>query len=1281
MEFAGLPYSTKMPEVTEIEICLEDLQTMKPVKFFINLKILSINKTQIESIEGLHLLKNLEELYLSENYIQSTEGLEGLSSLRRLNLSCNKIKAIENLQTLISLEWFWINENQIIIIENFETLQRLKELSLARNQIQTINSNLILLRSLEVLNLSGNPICSFGEIFKLSRMEKLTNLSLADPNYGDSTICSLSNYSIFVLYYLRQLTILDANYVSAESRALAETTFVKKKLYYTMRIKTLKRSIANMVRQVTNEAMNSSKGSWDYILRLLKATKEIEREIDENTHKSEENEAWVFGDEKVLENPLRKYEKNQLNALLDENHALLIGKIKEEYQKVCGYNRIFMCILNKIEDWGKSIFKELENEFSAGGNLRFEEGTPSDSWYKSCCDLITSRQGDTMSVCPTRVVRIHNRLLRNRFEEKLESLVDISENYYKRNIDYLFYSGDDLDQIISEGFKSPTEYTSMGHPCCIPLSYSLGTSEISRVRKMCEEYDDVHEIFWPKGRVLLCKVYFGKGKGDLRVPYYQENMTPREVWDLCPFNPPNICWAVYRTFEYDIKQRVWFLFDNTLILPEYYIEFEYSADGFAQSSIAFESSLESLSKPISAFLSEQLFPDVFSIENLSPEVPKRYMTMMLEDSNLKNFCRGSKNDYLNLLDCNLQKINLSSFSKISVLILSGNLLMTLEGLSCLEELVKLDASFNLITSLDGISQIPTLAELDLHNNMIFSLGEIRKIPKSVVKLTCFHNDIYLDYKYDEVILGLLPNLTVLDWRNITKILRKKVLYEITASLASTFVYYPAINPAIANFFLKLETLELENAYLLTMKGLENCRSLKKLNLSNNFISEISHLSNCEVLEELNLSSNFIEIICNLNTNLTIRSLDLSYNRICKFSSLTHLSILTRLCLESNLLTNIGDIKDIQSLQELYISNNNISDTKEIISLKKIPNLMILDIFGNPLAESARNRYFILYHFNGLKVLNGINVENVELIQAKQDFGGVLSEELLEKRSAGLRTIELRQLDLSNSKLRSLENMFTNEQFPKLLELSLKSNLFTNFSMFSFMPMLAKLDLSNNKIDSFLSGNKALISLPNLEILNISNNIFTNFAGLQFANLRNLRILNASQNIIAKTDFIECLCSIRELDLSFNKIRSFDRKLELPNIRMVNFDGNGLKNLNFLENLIWLQAIKASGNRISEMIDIDKVHSLPSLLELMLAGNPLERKAGYRVGIIRKSPGLLFLDGKAVTEDERNDFMESKKPPSVSRTSKLVTKIASITLDAYFLKVHPRTAGNSVTRKN
>lgn len=84
-------------------------------------------------------------------------------------------------------------------------------------------------------------------------------------------------------------------------------------------------------------------------------------------------------------------------------------------------------------------------ELETGGNIRFEEGKPSEKWYTSCADLVHSRfhtdqmnQYGIVGVNIKRVTRIHNRFLRNRFEESLEQLVDLSDISYKRSLEYLF---------------------------------------------------------------------------------------------------------------------------------------------------------------------------------------------------------------------------------------------------------------------------------------------------------------------------------------------------------------------------------------------------------------------------------------------------------------------------------------------------------------------------------------------------------------------------------------------------------------------------------------------------------------------------------------------------------------------------------------------------------------------------------------------------------------------------------------------------------------------------
>ena len=58
-----------------------------------------------------------------------------------------------------------------------------------------------------------------------------------------------------------------------------------------------------------------------------------------------------------------------------------------------------------------------------------------------------------------RVIRIHNRFLKNKFEEKSEILQDQMKTNYKKSLEFLFYGIDpsktqnELVQIIEEGFQ------------------------------------------------------------------------------------------------------------------------------------------------------------------------------------------------------------------------------------------------------------------------------------------------------------------------------------------------------------------------------------------------------------------------------------------------------------------------------------------------------------------------------------------------------------------------------------------------------------------------------------------------------------------------------------------------------------------------------------------------------------------------------------------------------------------------------------------------------------
>jgi hypothetical protein len=57
------------------------------------------------------------------------------------------------------------------------------------------------------------------------------------------------------------------------------------------------------------------------------------------------------------------------------------------------------------------------------------------------------------------------------------------------------------------------------------------------------------------------------------------------------------------------------------------------------------------------------------------------------------------------------------------------------------------------------------------------------------------------------------------------------------------------------------------------------------------------------------------------------------------------------------------------------------------------------------------------------VLDGVSIDPNEHLEAKDTFSGRLTEEILVQRLNGRRLADMRELDLSNCKLRDFEDMF------------------------------------------------------------------------------------------------------------------------------------------------------------------------------------------------------------------------------------------------------------------
>ena len=181
-------------------------------------------------------------------------------------------------------------------------MTHLTELNIAKNNVETIGIGLDGLINLRELNISANRIGNFKEVLNLNRLPNLIICTFSDAHYGENPICSLCNYQTYVLFHLPRLVRLDTMLVSEESKTFADTTFMKKRMYYNMRIKTIQRNTSNIMKllkicrkvRICKLEISQSK----LIKKLLEITREQEeRQYISQNNKDEFDSVFTYGPE------------------------------------------------------------------------------------------------------------------------------------------------------------------------------------------------------------------------------------------------------------------------------------------------------------------------------------------------------------------------------------------------------------------------------------------------------------------------------------------------------------------------------------------------------------------------------------------------------------------------------------------------------------------------------------------------------------------------------------------------------------------------------------------------------------------------------------------------------------------------------------------------------------------------------------------------------------------------------------------------------------------------
>ena len=632
-------------------------------------------------------------------------------------------------------------------------------------------------------------------------------------------------------------------------------------------------------------------------------------------------------------------------------------------------------------------------------------------------------------------------------------------------------------------------------------------------------------------------------------------------------------------------------------------------------------------------------------------------TISTEDSEILNMTKNC--EILSLSKNKLEKVDLNKildiFPNLQTLDLSHNNITTLKyGLTDVNNPTKypissINISFNNISDFSNI--ITLLTNFENLNKCIFFANPYLKEFENIVEISS-KNDItkeekdkiiklYNDYMKNKNKNELIINLN----EENTKINSTNKNFDYIYDCFSFSDKYHSFSDNIY-FREKIHNESTYRTVILSKKKLffvptiEGGNDTQVLYVNLNKISKITNLTQFKELLELYIQNNKIKKIENLPESLL--KLDISNNEISDLTGIEKSKNLEWFNIENNNIKSIAKINKLLNIKEIYCAGNYINNPKECCQLGKLKKLVIIDLTGNEVCRIVKDlRITMIYYCRLLKNFNRINIDDQERIQAKEYFTGKLTSEVLEKRlGVGYSTFNLLELDLSSLKLKDEINLFNKDLYPKLTKLNLSRNIFKTFSIFGKLPYLVELNLNYNLFTEIFSKKAKLINgqgifgLPNLESLEFAGNQLVNLNGIQF--FKKLKILVLRENSLSKIDSINHMEYLTFLDVSFNKLRNCDRTTigNLPSLQVFLCDNNYLKNINGFEKFYSIQSISFENNKIPDYNSLEKLSSLSNLKDLALGNNPVSKSINYRNTIIRMFPSLLKLDGKEITNEER-----------------------------------------------
>nr|XP_008166478.1 leucine-rich repeat-containing protein 9 isoform X7 [Chrysemys picta bellii] len=1135
------------PETSTLEMFFSGYPKIVGMSFFPNLTTLTLVGQSIQKISDLEYCPLLKNLWIAECCLTKIDGLQHCTNLEKLYLYYNEISTIENLETLMKLEVIWLNNNQIKEIQGLHTLQNLKELNLAGNLIHKIGTCFDPNEQLERLNLSGNRICSFKELSNLASLPHLKDLSLNDPQYDPNPICLLCNYATHVLYHMPQLQSLDTYDVSQKQiKVLAEATVMKKIMYYNMRVKSVHRQLNEELEKLKERKCKLQKLPEDRIKLFSCNIKHLERELTElQTSGKIQNNKSIKSKRLEIEKSIDDSENTDEaseESSLEKKFFLKLDALRERItfwnRKLDEIEKIYQMEVKKKKKSNSLVVQFLLTELETVGNTRFEEGSPSDSWFNSCYDLILSRfcawdfkaYGIT-GVKINRIIRVHNRILRMIFEEKFQMFLDkevLSETEnYRKMLECLFYVFDpdlpvkkkQLLQVLEDGFQAMEEHKLSRREEAVLLSNSLSICERPRIEFLQQQTKDErknsNELEEPFicGKLIIAKVFLGHSVparekdpiNQVNYPGANSVFRPRKhlLSDTSDADDETYSSMEHRNCDCRHRQCEWFVFDHELVLPEYVVEFEYTTLVKVQSLFSTLSNVivEERKKNTEGFILSSDLQRDDEVMNMEPTVKARPKIVCLDEKTVLSVAKA--NIYSQIAVLNLHGNSLSKLRDISKLTGLRKLIVSFNEFTCLDDVYHLpnleyfDASHNHVITLEGIRGLSKLKYLDLSWNQLKKTGEeinvLRKHTSNVLSLDIRHNPWHKPVSLRLSVIGRLKALTHLDGVQIT---------EEEAAAAVCFIAGSKISQASLLEHSRTDEARPRilsvhpYAKILTQISKNKVDSqthfnsswyprITVLDLDGQHLSKIANLEKLENLRWASFSNNNLTKIEGLESCLNLEELTLDGNCISNLEGISKLTKLTRLSVNNNHLTTLERcvFENLSHLHYLSLESNRITS---LVGLQRAYALIELYISNNYVST-----YQEIYHLKGLNNLVMLDMYG-NLIVWKQDNYRLFvifhlpSLKALDGTAVETADIESAK-DLFGGRLTCdmIAERLGHSDFTKMQELNWTTSTIRTVDLVPADQFrnVCNVNLQNNNLISF----SGLIFLPNVKILCLNYN--------------------------------------------------------------------------------------------------------------------------------------------------------------------------------------------------